>query len=106
MNNWRAALSSGEGGVKAAISARMINDRVFFSGLALLAIGLIALAMVWPQGYGARSPGPFGSTPIQQTPQMKAAMAREHAAAMRRQEQARKEAAEAAAATAARSKQP
>ena len=77
----------------------MISDRVFFYGLAVLAAGLIAFAMVWPQGYGARSPGPFGSTPIQQTPQMKAAMQREHAAAMRRQAEARKQAGDPAAAT-------
>jgi hypothetical protein len=74
----------------------MISDRVFFSGLALLAALLIALAMVWPQGYGARSPGPFGSTPIQQTPEMKAAIKREHEAAMRQQDQAKREAAQAA----------
>jgi hypothetical protein len=74
----------------------MITDRVFFYGLAVLAAALIALAMVWPQGYGARSPGPFGSTPIQQTPEMKAAMQREHDAAMRRQAEALKAAGEAA----------
>ncbi len=79
----------------------MNSDRVFFTGLALLAAGLIALAMVWPQGYGDRSPGPFGHTPIQQTPAMKAAMEREHQAAMRRQEQERREAAGEAAAPAA-----
>jgi hypothetical protein len=78
----------------------MNSDRVFFTGLALLAVGLIALAMVWPQGYGDRSPGPFGHTPIQQTPAMKAAMKREHEAAMRRQEQERREAAGEAAAPA------
>ena len=27
---------------------------------ALIAAGLIALALVWPQGNGARSPAPFG----------------------------------------------
>jgi len=81
----------------------MNSDRVFFTGLALLAVGLIALAMVWPQGYGDRSPGPFGHTPIQQTPAMKAAMQREHEAAMRRQEQERREAAGQAAAPAATS---
>ena len=36
-----------------------MNDRVFFSLCALVAIGLIALALVWPQGLGARSPEPF-----------------------------------------------
>ncbi len=80
----------------------MINDRVFFTGLALFAALLIALALVWPQGYGARSPGPFGSVPVQQRPEMKAAMQRERDAAARRQAQAEREAAEAAAVAAKR----
>lgn len=33
---------------------------VFFSLAALAAAALIALALVTPQGLGARSPGPFG----------------------------------------------
>ena len=37
-----------------------MSDPLFF-GLAGLAIALmIALALVWPQGLGARSPAPFG----------------------------------------------
>ena len=35
-------------------------DGLALSATALLAAGLIALAMVWPQGQGARSPAPFG----------------------------------------------
>ncbi len=35
-------------------------DRLFFPLVALIALALIALAMVWPQGQGARSPPPFG----------------------------------------------
>jgi len=35
-------------------------DRVFFSLAALAAIVLIAVAFVWPQGLGRRSPKPFG----------------------------------------------
>ena len=35
-------------------------DRIVLPFLALIAAGLIALAMVWPQGQGARSPAPFG----------------------------------------------
>lgn len=35
-------------------------DSIALPALALLAAGLIALAMVWPQGQGARSPAPFG----------------------------------------------
>ena len=54
-----------------------MNDRVLLSLVAALAVALIALAAVWPQGQGDRSPGPFGHTPIQQTPERKAAIARE-----------------------------
>lgn len=64
-------------------------DRLYLPILGLAAVLVIALAMVWPQGYGARSPGPFGHTPIQQTPEMKAAMKREHEAAQARASQAR-----------------
>ena len=52
--------------------------------LALVALAAIALSMVWPQGLGARSPEPFGRTPEQQTPAMRAAMKREDDAAQRR----------------------
>lgn len=38
----------------------MTPDRLFYPLMALVAAGLIALAMVYPQGQGARSPGPFG----------------------------------------------
>jgi hypothetical protein len=58
-------------------------DRLALPLIVLTAACVIALAMVWPQGYGARSPGPFGHTPIQQTPEMKAALRREHDKAMR-----------------------
>lgn len=54
-----------------------MSDRVLLTILALTAVAMVALAAVWPQGYGARSPGPFGHTPLQQTPQMQAAMARD-----------------------------
>lgn len=43
-------------------------DRVFFSLCALAAAGLIALALVWPQGLGARSPGPFARPLAQGAP--------------------------------------
>ena len=59
-------------------------DRLALPLIALTAIAVVALAMVWPQGYGARSPAPFGHTPIQQTPAMKAALQREHDLAMQR----------------------
>jgi len=37
-----------------------MSDGVALPVLALIAIGLVALALVWPQGQGARSPAPFG----------------------------------------------
>jgi hypothetical protein len=35
-------------------------DSLALPAIGLLAAALVALAMVWPQGLGARSPGPFG----------------------------------------------
>lgn len=64
-------------------------DRLFFPAIGLMAAALIALAMVWPQGLGARSPGPFGETPYQQRPEIQAALKRQHEAAMAEAEQAR-----------------
>lgn len=64
-------------------------DRLYLPVLALAAIAAVALAMVWPQGLGERSPAPFGSVPVQRTPQMQAAMRREALAAQRRTNQAR-----------------
>lgn len=37
-----------------------LSDRWFFGGLAAIALAMIALAAVWPQGIGQRSPPPFG----------------------------------------------
>lgn len=65
-----------------------MSDRIFMPLMALIALALIALALVWPQGYGARSPGPFGSLPIQQTPEMRAKIEREKASARKRAEEA------------------
>lgn len=39
---------------------RMPRDRIFFPLCFLAAVAMIALALVWPQGTGARSPAPFG----------------------------------------------
>ena len=64
-------------------------DRLYLPILGVAAAAMIALALVWPQGLGARSPGPFGHTPVQQTPAMKAAREREAAAARRREQDAR-----------------
>jgi hypothetical protein len=64
-------------------------DRLYLPILALAALAVIAFAAIWPQGYGDRSPAPFGSTPIQRTPAMQAAMKREADAAQRQASQAR-----------------
>ncbi len=37
-----------------------MRDRLFFPLLGLIAAGMIALALVWPQGAGSPSPPPFG----------------------------------------------
>ena len=37
-----------------------MSDRLYFSLMGLAAAAMIALALVWPQGMGARSPAPFG----------------------------------------------
>lgn len=58
-----------------------MDDRIFFPLVGVFALALIALASVWPQGLGARSPGPFGHVPQQQTPEVQAALAREAAKA-------------------------
>jgi hypothetical protein len=63
-------------------------DRFTLPLIALAAIAAVLLALAWPQGYGARSIGPFGHTPVQQTPEMQAAMKREYDHAMRRQAEA------------------
>ena len=65
-------------------------DRLFFPVIGLIALGLIALAMVWPQGLGDRSPGPFGEVPYQQRPHVQAAIKRQHEAAQAEAERARR----------------
>ncbi len=45
----------------------MTPDRIFYPLAILVALGLIALAAVFPQSEGDRSPGRFGHTPTQQT---------------------------------------
>ncbi|MFN9925770.1 MAG: hypothetical protein ACK53I_02395 [Phenylobacterium sp.] len=64
-------------------------DRLYLPLLALTAVAVVALGLVWPQGLGDRSPAPFGHEPIQRTPEMQARMQRQHEASMRRAEQAR-----------------
>ncbi len=50
-------------------------DRLVLPLLALAAAAMISLSLVWPQGLGARSPGPFGHplAPIAPPPQHLAA---------------------------------
>ena len=64
-------------------------DRFYLPLLGLAAIGAVALALVWPQGLGDRSPAPFGHEPLQRTPEMQARMRRQHEAAQERANQAR-----------------
>ena len=45
-----------------------MNDRIFFGLCALAAVVMIALALVWPQGLGTRSPGAFGKPMVQAAP--------------------------------------
>ncbi|SFK30308.1 hypothetical protein [Caulobacter sp. UNC279MFTsu5.1] len=66
-------------------------DRILMPFLALIGLALVAFSLVWPQGYGARSPDPFGSVPIQQTPEMQAKIQREKDAAAHRDQQARQQ---------------
>jgi hypothetical protein len=64
-------------------------DRLYMPLLGLAALAALALSLVWPQGLGARSPGPFGQTPEQQKPAVQAAMQRETEASQRRMNDAR-----------------
>jgi hypothetical protein len=66
-----------------------MSDRYYLGLLGLGALLAVALALVWPQGLGDRSPPPFGHEPVQRSPEMQAAMRRETEAAQRRVDQAR-----------------
>jgi hypothetical protein len=59
----------------------LMSDRMTLTLLAAFAALMIGFAAIWPQGLGARSPGPFGHTPVLQTPAMRAALARANAKA-------------------------
>lgn len=37
-----------------------MGNKLFYSLMGILTVGMIALAFVWPQGEGSRSPAPFG----------------------------------------------
>jgi hypothetical protein len=59
-------------------------DRLYLPTLALAAAIAVAIAMVWPQGLGDRSPDPFGHEPVQRAAAVQAAMKRESEAAKAR----------------------
>lgn len=75
-------------------------DRLFMPLMALIALAMIAFSLVWPQGYGDRSPAPWGSTPLQQTPEMRVKIQREKDAAALREQRARQQVSDVRAATA------
>jgi hypothetical protein len=75
-------------------------DRIFMPLMALIGLAMIVFSLVWPQGYGDRSPGPWGSVPLQQTPEMRAKIQREKAAAATHEQQARQQVSDARAAEA------
>jgi hypothetical protein len=50
-----------------------MSDGVFFVLASLAAAAMIALAMVWPQGLGTRSPEPFGRPTASDAPPAAAA---------------------------------
>ena len=50
-----------------------MSDRLLFPLMGVLALAMIALALVWPQGLGTRSPGPFGHAPRQPAGAVRAA---------------------------------
>ena len=58
-----------------------MRDRYILPLLALVAIAMVALAFVWPQGQGRRSPDPFGHPMA--TPRDKAAAGGRTIGAMR-----------------------
>jgi len=44
-----------------------VPNRIFFIVAFVVAVAVVSLALVWPQGMGARSPGPFGGPTTAQT---------------------------------------
>jgi hypothetical protein len=47
-------------GRRRRLRSATMSDRMFFPLMALAMLALIAFSLVWPQGDGRRSPGPFG----------------------------------------------
>ena len=79
MNDGRRARASGPFASSAEVAeaaggdyryAPTMSDRLFFPLVALIALALVALSLVWPQGLGAPSPAPFGHplAPLRQDP--------------------------------------
>ena len=66
-----------------------MRDHLYLPLLGLAAIAVIAMALVWPQGLGDRSPAPVGHPPVQRAAAMQDAMRRETEAAQKRVDQAR-----------------
>lgn len=64
-------------------------DRFYLPLLGIAAIAAVALALVWPQGLGDRSPPPFGHEPVLRTAAMQEKMRRQTEAAQKRVDQAR-----------------
>ena len=85
----RSRVKRGLGPTQAKRLYRGMLDRLYLPLLALVSVAVIALALVWPQGLGDRSPAPFGRFPVQRTPEVQAAMKREQQAAEARLTRAR-----------------
>ena len=64
-------------------------DRFYLGLLVVGAVAAVALALVWPQGLGDRSPAPFGHEPVLRSAEMQAKMRAETEAAQKRVDQAR-----------------
>lgn len=43
-----------------------MSDKLFYTLIGFLVLAIISLSLVWPQGYGAVSPKPFGHAVLEQ----------------------------------------
>lgn len=57
-----------------------MSDRLFFATALVVAVLVVTLAIVWPQGYGRPSPAPFGG-PVRLTDASRRDLAKEAAKA-------------------------
>ncbi|MFT4091541.1 MAG: hypothetical protein QM645_12470 [Asticcacaulis sp.] len=78
-----------------------MNDKLFYSLAAVVALLMIGLSLVWPQGLGLRSPEPFGKEVV-----LPDIVRMEHEREARRIKQREERAAEAAAASASAAADP